>query len=372
MIIRIDPEGSVPGLAAMLEEMAAAPDVGLVVVLAGEDNGFEPAALDPLLQTFPLPLAGGVFPKVIHDDVCASRGTVVLGLQAQAQVLTLTAISDASRAAEREILFSELNPVPKSTLLMFVDGLNPGSDAVLDSVFNCLGLEIHYVGAAAGSSTFQPLPCVFSNRGLLRDAAVVALLAASSGVGVAHGWEAVGEGLKVTEAEGNRIISLDWQLPLDAYRAQVEAQTPLRFAELGFGGVAQRAPFGISRLDCEMVARAPLLDASGQLVCAGGVPQGSFVYVLRGSEASLLQAAAAARTQALAAQRDAAEREPMVLIDCISRACFLGERFGGELATVRQGHPLVGMLSLGEIANTGRDFLEFFNCTAVVVGDFSA
>lgn len=366
MIVRTDPEGTAAGLQTLLDEMAADASVGLILVLAGEANGFQPASLDALLHACPKPLVGGVFPKVMHDELCTARGTVVAGLQAQVQVLTLPALGDESLDAAREAQFAALRPAPGSTLLMFVDGLNPRADLVLECLFNCLGLEISYLGAAAGSASFQPVPCVLSNLGLLRDAAVVALIDAPAGVGVAHGWEPLGEGLKVTRSAGNRIVSLDWQQPFAAYRAQIEAQTPLRFDGTNFNSIALRYPFGISRMDCEMVVRAPLLAQDGQLVCAGAVPQGSFVYVLCGSEDTLLDAAGAARAQALAMREEMRPQDALLFIDCISRAFFLGEHFAQELRTVRQDRTLIGVISLGEIANTGRDFLEFFNCTAVV------
>jgi hypothetical protein len=54
------------------------------------------------------------------------------------------------------------------------------------------------------------------------------------------------------------------------------------------------------------------------------------------------------------------------VIDCISRSLFLGTDFQRELAAIDDGLPMVGALTLGEIANSGRDFLEFYNKTAVV------
>ncbi|HEY8905633.1 MAG TPA: FIST C-terminal domain-containing protein, partial [Rhodoferax sp.] len=59
-------------------------------------------------------------------------------------------------------------------------------------------------------------------------------------------------------------------------------------------------------------------------------------------------------------------RESLFFIDCISRVLFLGPDFPKEMVAVNTGQPLIGALTLGEIANNGSDFLEFFNKTAVV------
>jgi hypothetical protein len=56
-----------------------------------------------------------------------------------------------------------------------------------------------------------------------------------------------------------------------------------------------------------------------------------------------------------------------LVIDCVSRALFLGDRFGEELEAVREEpHPQIGFLSLGEIGASGDDFMEFLNKTIVV------
>jgi hypothetical protein len=56
-----------------------------------------------------------------------------------------------------------------------------------------------------------------------------------------------------------------------------------------------------------------------------------------------------------------------IFVDCISRVLFLENEFASELQTARVADlPLVGMLSIGEIANSGDDYLEFYNKTSVV------
>ena len=57
----------------------------------------------------------------------------------------------------------------------------------------------------------------------------------------------------------------------------------------------------------------------------------------------------------------------ILLIDCISRGLFLGEGFIREIEAVRAGNtPLIGALTLGEIANDGKDYMELYNKTCVV------
>ena len=54
-------------------------------------------------------------------------------------------------------------------------------------------------------------------------------------------------------------------------------------------------------------------------------------------------------------------------MDCISRFLFLAERFDDELAAYdHEEVPVIGTLSMGEIANHGQEYLEFYNNTSVV------
>jgi hypothetical protein len=59
-----------------------------------------------------------------------------------------------------------------------------------------------------------------------------------------------------------------------------------------------------------------------------------------------------------------------LLFDCISRTLFLQERFEEELGNIQsclpQGTPLIGAMSLGEIADADNSCLELFNKTIVL------
>ncbi len=88
--------------------------------------------------------------------------------------------------------------------------------------------------------------------------------------------------------------------------------------------------------------------------------------ILTGDTESLIAAAGRSLAKAMAAH-GGGEKKTALLIDCISRALFLGEDFSRELSAVNRGEmPLIGVLSLGEIANSGEDYMELYNKTCVV------
>jgi len=189
-----------------------------------------------------------------------------------------------------------------------------------------------------------------------------------SGVGVSHGWTTISGPYKVTEAERNVIKSLDWKPAFEVYREVVEAHSNTPFMSLPFFDIAKSYPFGIAKLGTERVVRDPhTLDGDRNLICVGEVSEGSYVDILHAEPHDLIRAAGMALDKA---KKDySAETAPGLgfVIDCVSRVLFLEDEFVSELeAVVVPEVEFVGVCSMGEIANSGQDYLEFFNKTAVV------
>lgn len=367
MMIRFDDGGTPAALARMLQEVASAPEVGLLIVLACDANGYLPANVDPILRGCDKPLVGGVFPQIVRDGVAHARGTIVAGVACRVSTLALHRLDDPATDFEAAIDVSLAESAPdRGTLFTFVDGRSGRIGALIDALFNSFGLGIDYLGGGAGSLAEGRRACVICNEGLLTDAAVLAMTDIGAGIGVAHGWQPISNAFRVTEAQRNTIVSLDWRPAFEVYREVVEPHAGRRFDETAFFDLAKAYPFGIAKLDEEMVVRDPLVEDSGRLVCVGEVERGAYVHVLHGSPASLVDAAGRAGQIARTSYTGASEPTLVFLIDCISRVLFLQASFPAELAAVKLGGPLIGALTLGEIANSGRTFLEFYNKTAVV------
>ncbi len=253
-------------------------------------------------------------------------------------------------------------------MFVFVDGLSTRIASLITDLFGVFGLDLNYVGGGAGSLSFVQKPCLFTNEGLIQDSAVLGLMDWESGIGVNHGWQRISGPFKVTESERNVIKSLDWQPAFDVYRGVVEEASGQTFTDDNFFDISKGYPFGIARMGTEKIVRDPIsLADNGGLVCVGEVPENSHVDILVGDVSSLVSAAGTALEDAK--NRFAGEpSDRMVLfIDCISRVLYLEEAFAQELSAVHEPDvPLIGALTLGEIANTGEDYLEFYNKTAVI------
>lgn len=370
MLTRFSSETALSDLERLMADVRSHAEVQSMMVLGADANAADSAELDALVRRSPIPVFGGIFPQVLADGHAHERGWVVVGLPVRAEIRSIHGLSDpeADFEAQIEQAFDGIDLAP--TAVVFVDGLASRIASLVDGLFNVFGTSTNFVGGGAGSLSFVQRPCVFSHEGLHQNAAVVVMLPLVSRLAVGHGWTTVVPDLQVTRVNRNVIESLDWRNAFEVYQQLVNAHSPVPIAAENFFAVAQAFPFGIHKMGGEKVVRDPItVTPEGYLVCVGELSEGDFVDLLSASSDQLIDAAqqTAARTYA---QQGAAQASATFFVDCISRALFLRERFDDEVSAVRSqasDKPLFGALVLGEIANSGSGYLEFYNKTAVVV-----
>lgn len=371
MFINLDREGTVEGLQRLLEQADDGDRAG-ILILACDANGFTPEMVDPFLKQCKKPVFGGVFPQILFNKEKLEKGTIVAGISRPVTTAVIRDIGNSSTDLDAMIEDAfEWESLRDKTMFVFVDGFSQNITALIESMFDCCGLLPNYIGGGAGSLTFERKPCVFTGEGLLKDAAVFALTDIKSGIGVAHGWKPVAGPLRVTEADRNTIISLNWRPAFEVYRETVEKVSGESFDNTDFFQLAKGYPFGIVKMAEEMVVRAPVTLDGSRLICVGEVPLSSCIYILKGDKDSLIDGAARARQLAEGSYWKAARGEggkslTTFFMDCVSRALFLQSDFYQELEAVYAGFPLLGALTHGEIANTGKNYIEFYNMTSVI------
>jgi len=368
MIIKTDETGTLEGLQEISDNVAGHESIKSMLILACDANGFTPEKVDPLLKEIPIPLFGGIFPALINGRRKMDQGCIVVGFNAESRIEVVEDLSSGNVDYEENLVKRIPDLGDMETMLLFVDGFSKRIGDFIESLFNIFGLEINYIGGGAGSLSLKQKPCLFTNEGIIQDSAVLVLLDLKSGVGVRHGWQSVDGPYKVTQSDRNTIKTLDWKPAFEVYKKAVEAHSGKIFRGDNFFEIAKAYPFGIAKIGTERIVRDPLtLGEENTLVCVGEVPEGSFVDILNGSESSLIEASGEALSACKKAFGADVKRGLTIFIDCISRVLFLEDAFKEELSSVHEeGFPLLGACTVGEIANSGNDYLEFYNKTAVV------
>lgn len=372
MFIQVDKEGTLPNLEKMLLKAEADPKVEAIMVLACEINQFTPENSDALFKSVGKPLFGGIFPQILHNTENLLRGTIVAGFPKKINPYVFENISKPEVNLDQlmEDTIKEF-PAADKTIFLFVDGMSRTIASFLDCTFNHLGLLSNYIGGGAGSLSFKPMHCVITGKGLLKDAAIFAFADMGSGVGVAHGWHPVSDPLKITSSEFNTVTSLDWKPAFEVYREIIASVTHNDIRDITFENFAKSYPLGIVKIADELLVRDPVNCHENSMICLGELPQNSFAYVLSGNTNSLLAGAKKSRDIAeniyySRIDKNRSSNPLTFFIDCITRVQFLGNNFKEELRIASAGNELIGALSLGEIANSGCDYLEFYNKTSVI------
>ena len=314
-------------------------------------------------------VCGGIFPALLYGGHKREQGAII-------QRFPLLGDSFVLQVQKGNPVLPEAfySPIEDKTALIWADGLSGFTSENLNWLYSHAGESTTFLGGGAGFMSFHQAPCVFTEEGIFQDAIVGMVLKKSVRVGVSHGWKKIIGPLVATKTRKNVIHELNWESALDVYKRNIEADGGGVIEGSNFFEIARKYPFGIYRSQTEQLVRDPLeLGEGGAIVCAGEVPENAVLHILRGEDEELIQAAQHA---ALACQHVDKSPEKVLVVDCISRALFLDQKFEQELGEVTKSfatsNPDIspeGLLSLGEISSVKGRTLDFYNKT-IVVGAF--
>jgi hypothetical protein len=279
---------------------------------------------------------------------------------------------DPARAAQELVSgfrgVSDLRPGHRSALVM-TDALAGHADRLVDELTLATAGLYQFFGGGAGDNAQFQRTTVFCQGDVMSDAAAVLEIISDKpiGVGVAHGWEPASPPLRVTAADGLRVVSLNGLPAAEAFQTHaretgqaLDPGAPIPFFLHNILGIEAA---GAHRL------RVPLaIQDDGSVVCAAEIPPNALVRIMRSNHQSTVKAAETAADAALAAL---GEHKPQAALffDCVATRLRMGQGFGREVSAVQArlgGVDLMGCNTHGQIARAEGQFGGFHNCTAVV------
>lgn len=365
MRVLIDKEGSIDSLKSTIKVFEEDKKISSVLILSCDENFYSSENISQFLQSLNVSIFGAIFPQIIYGKENLSKGNIILGMEELLDPFIIENLSSKAEEIDEELENNFDLSDSTNTMFVFVDGFSTTISTLIDELFNNFGLDQNYIGGGAGSLTFVQKPCIFTNKGLLQDAAVLVATNFNSGIGVKHGWNKISGPYQITKSDKNIVHELDYRPAFEVYKEVVEQHSDKKFSEDNFFDIAKGYPFGISKIGNERIVRDPITVQDNSLLCVGEVTEGNHVDILMGEKESLVNSAKEAYL--IAKENYPNQKEEItLLIDCISRVLFLGEDFKEELFVIPDDNLLIGALTLGEIANSGQDYLEFYNKTSVI------
>lgn len=286
-----------------------------------------------------------------------------------------TGLSREPRAAAHRVSESLRGMAPEGsshvfrTGLVFCDALAGNTEEFIEELTRITAGQYQLVGGGAGDDAQFSRTHVFYRGEACTDAVVLLEVLSDRplGIGVSHGWKPTGDGFRVTDADGMKLVSLNAEPAVQAFRRHAEetGQTldvgePIPFFLHNVLGI--KTPLGWK-------LRVPLsFNEDGSVNCASEIPRGSTVSFMKTSLESSAEAAEHAINQAreqLGGDRPGAA----LFFDCVATRLRMGSGFGLELEAIREalgGAAFAGYNTYGQIARAEGQFGGFHNCTAVV------
>ncbi len=346
-----------------LEFMKKNKEVNSVLLFLADCPEIDRSSLDFILKNYEKSIIGGIFPEIIFNNEKKQSGFYVVGLKSAIQtcLLDLSEVND-DLGKDLEKFASEVEKSAE-VIWVFMDAFAENKDAAINALYDEFGPNKNYIGGGAGTLQLKSTPSIVSNSGLQQDCAIVAAMNCEGSIGVAHGWQPITEPVKVTQTNGRTIQSFEWNASFEYYKNIIKEHSGLEITEDNFFDIAKSYPLGLMKLNSEFIVRDPISTDGIHLNIIDLVPQNEFVQILNGDKESLFKGAAAARKNANKVRPGS---NFFFCIDCISRVLFLGDDFGRELNEISSGDEIIGILTIGEIANAGNSMLEIYNKTVVV------
>lgn len=253
--------------------------------------------------------------------------------------------------------------------LVLTDALAGYAEDFVEHLTVLTGGTYQLFGGGAGDDARFQRTHVFYGTEAVPDAAVALEILSNKplGIGLGHGWRPASPPLRVTEAKGTRLCSLNATPAVEVFEEHAattgqpfDPTDPLPFLLHNTIGVVAGEGYKL---------RVPLdVLPDGAVACATEVPTGATVHIMNTTPLATADAAARA-TEAALAQLRGARPKAALLFDCAATRLRMGREFGSELSAVQRalgGLRFAGCNTYGQIARASGQFSGFHNCTAVV------
>lgn len=360
-----------PELSVAINSWAKEFPLGGILALVAENNSENINLLQKTVNEMSYPLVGAVFPELIVSGELKKEGVLLIRFQKMPHhCITPIVASDPDIEPMINHITQSLEidfdmDDSEQAMFMIFDSMIPNVASIVDEIYLKIGDTVNYMGVNAGSETFQPINCIFDNNQFIGDAVLTMLIPQHAGAIVEHGYTKPNTTISATSATGNCIKSIDWRPAYEVYKELALMHYGVEINEENFYENAVHFPFGIMRMDGEMLVRIPVaLNNDGSIFCVGEVPENSVL--------TLLKAVSPDSSKTVDTLVENIKNQPETTIltfYCAGRRMHLGKASAYELALLTrklEKNNIVGALSLGEIGGSKQGGYPLFHNAALV------
>lgn len=308
------------------------------------------------LSSSGLDFAGAIFPQIIYNNKLYSSGLIVFELNDTMQMLLIKKIN--------EVTFSENEFSNCKSIVSIVEGISPYNETFLEQLFSHLDSNTNIIGGGAGFIQNECGGVIFDSDGFYYDSAILIKIKNDISMSAHHGCQYLKGPFVATSARNNVLDKIDYEDAFTVYKKYVEEDFNQELTLDNFSKIAKNYPLGIVKYNNEQIVRDPIEIKDGKLVLVGEIKDNTVINILKVDKDSMLNASSIAAKEAI--QTDS---NLVIMFDCLSRVRYLGESFDDELnniSRITKRRTTMGAVTIGEIANSGNRYINFFNKTCVI------
>ena len=255
--------------------------------------------------------------------------------------------------------------------MMIPDVLVGNGADIVRGVLDSLGAHFPVVGGASGDDFAFKKTYQYANDKVYSGAVVGLGLTGDFkiGIGVKHGWVAVGEPMKVTKSSGAIIHEINGAPAVKIYEDYFGAEEAKVLHTEALAKLAITYPLGMKVPGSdELLIRDPItVDEKGSITCAAEIPEGSEIRLMIGSREEAVKVAKNAAENAVA-QLEGSAPKAVIIFNCIARNKLFGDKSGEEIAAIQEAVgkqvPLIGFYTYGEQAPLGGEVKNIEKCNS--------
>ena len=339
-----------------------------ILLFVGEKTPFDYKQLQPLLKTMDIEVWGGIFPEVIYDGSLYKQGVVGCAFKSPVSIEVIKDLGKFKGNFLKDFISKDTR-----TLLILTSAYADNISLLIETLYEKNFKKMTFIGGSAGSIINVDQPSLFTSDDIFTEGAIIASAEDFMSVGIKHGCQPIFEPAIASSVDKNILRSINWEPAFEYYKRIIEQDAGIKLTADNFLDVAKSYPIGMQKYDTEIILRVPFsVGEENSIVLGSEMPENSVLVVTKGYPDKLIAAAGTAAEQAKIAFKSKMETSPgkALIVDCITRALFLEDRFNDELKIIanKAGSDvfLFGLLSLGEIASTGDKYIELHNKTIVI------
>lgn len=299
---------------------------------------------------------GAIFSYIIYKNSVYHEGLISIEITEEIDINFIENINNYN--------FNNSSFVESKSIITIFNGFSECNETFFVKLFESIPIDTKIIGGGAGIIEETTKKVLFNNKGFFLNSAIILSLNEKIKIASRHGWEHLSGPFIVTSSENNILKSIDYVDAFELYKNEIKKDCGLDITKENFLEISKNYPIGIVKYSDKNIVRDLISFENGSLVLVNDVKVNSIINILKGKKEVLINAASEAAKEVSYKNNSFA-----IVFNCITRKNFLEEKFEEELDALYSEvntDNMIGVTTIGEIANSGNRYITLLNKTCVI------